>query len=172
MTDPVQTPAPAQAVTPLQLDIQAIQALLPHRYPFLLLDRVTILESGKRATAIKNVTISEPYFQGHFPGLPIMPGVLIVEAMAQLGGVLMMQALHLQDPSAHKLALLTGVDGVRFRRRVVPGDQLQLKAELLKMRGQMGKLQTQAHVEGQLVSEGELLFCLVDPGATPSSSAP
>lgn len=141
------------------LDVRAIEALLPHRYPFLLLDRVIELEPGRRAVAIKNVTVSEPWVPGHFPGQPIMPGVLIIEAMAQLGGVLLMQ----MAPEGHQqLALLTGVDKVRFRRRVVPGDQLRLEAEILRIHGQMGKIRTRASVDGQAVSEGELLFCLAD----------
>lgn len=139
------------------LDARAIQALLPHRFPFLLLDRVIELEHGKRAVALKNVTISEPFFQGHFPDVPIMPGVLIVEAMAQLGGVLLMQ---MAPTGESRLALLTGVDKIRFRRRVVPGDQLRLEAEILKIHGMMGKIRTAATVDGQAVSEGELLFCL------------
>jgi 3-hydroxyacyl-[acyl-carrier-protein] dehydratase len=143
------------------LDVRAIQALLPHRFPFLLLDRVIEIEQGKRAVAIKNVTVSEPFFQGHFPNVPIMPGVLIIEAMAQLGGVLLMQMA--PADGKEKLALLTGVDKVRFRRKVVPGDQLRLEAEILKIHGVMGKIRTSAHVDGQLVSEGELLFCLAEP---------
>lgn len=145
------------------LDVRAIQALLPHRFPFLLLDRVIELEPGKRAVAIKNVSISEPYFQGHFPDVPIMPGVLIVEAMAQLGGVLLMQMAPKGETGADKLALLTGVDKVRFRRKVIPGDQLRLEAEILKIHGLMGKIRTAASVDGQPVSEGELLFCLAEP---------
>lgn len=138
------------------LEIQAIEALLPHRYPFLLIDRVLSYEAGKRAVALKNVSINEPQFQGHFPGNAIMPGVLIIEAMAQLGGILLMQ----MHPEEGKLAMLTGVDGVRFRRRVVPGDQLKLEAEILKIKGQMGKIKTRASVTDELVSEGELLFYL------------
>lgn len=149
----------AAAALPTPLDVRAIQALLPHRFPFLLLDRVLEIESGKRAVAIKNVSISEPFFQGHFPEVPIMPGVLIVEAMAQLGGVLLMQ---MAPAGQSRLALLTGVDKVRFRRRVVPGDQLRLEAEILKIHGNMGKIKTQATVDGQPVSEGELLFCLAE----------
>jgi 3-hydroxyacyl-[acyl-carrier-protein] dehydratase len=147
----VKTPA-----APPGLDILEIQALLPHRYPFLLLDRVLAYEAGKRAVGLKNVSSNEHFFVGHFPGRPIMPGVLIIEAMAQLGGVLLMQLA----PPGEKLALLTGVDKVRFRRPVVPGDQLILEAEILKIHGRMGKIRTNAKVEDQLVSEGELLFCL------------
>lgn len=138
------------------LDILAIQALLPHRYPFLLIDRVLEFEAGKRAIGLKNVSANEPFFAGHFPNHPIMPGVLIIEAMAQLGGVLLMQLA----PPGEKLALLTGVDKVRFRRPVVPGDQLILEAEILKIHGNMGKIRTSARVDQQPVSEGELLFCL------------
>lgn len=141
------------------LDIREIEALLPHRYPFLLIDRVIEYEAGKRAVAIKNVSANEPHFQGHFPGNAIMPGVLIVEAMAQLGGILLMQ---MTEHSEHKLAMLTGIDGVRFRRKVVPGDQLILEAEILKVKGRMGKIKTRATVDEQIVSEGELLFYLAD----------
>lgn len=148
---------------PAVLDIQAIQALLPHRYPFLLVDRVLSFEMGKRATGLKNVSANEPFFAGHFPNHPIMPGVLIIEAMAQLGGVLLMQLA----PPGEKLALLTGVDKVRFRRPVVPGDQLILEAEILKIHGNMGKIRTSAQVENQLVSEGELLFCLSQHESNP-----
>lgn len=144
----------------LPLDSQAIQRLLPHRYPFLLLDRILTLEPGQRASAVKNVSLSDPWFQGHFPRNPIMPGVLIIEAMAQLGGILLMAMQPAEAPQ--KLAMLTGVDQVRFRRRVLPGDQLILTAELLRIRGQMGKIKTWAQVEQQAVSEGELLFYLAD----------
>ncbi|MBF2054685.1 MAG: 3-hydroxyacyl-ACP dehydratase FabZ [Candidatus Sericytochromatia bacterium] len=158
-------PAPqsTERILELPLDSQAIQALLPHRYPFLLLDRVLSLEPGVRASGVKNVSHSDPWFAGHFPHRPIMPGVLIVEAMAQLGGVLLMAMQPADAPQ--KLAMLTGVDGMRFRRQVVPGDQLLLEAELLKTRGQMGKIAARAKVVQQLVSEGELLFYLADDSA-------
>jgi 3-hydroxyacyl-[acyl-carrier-protein] dehydratase len=144
------------------LDIQAIRHLLPHRYPFLLIDRVTAYEPGQRAEAIKNVTINEPFFQGHFPTQPIMPGVLIVEAMAQLGGVLLMQ----RTPLGDKLALLTGIDRVRFRRQVVPGDQLVLTAEILKIHGNMGKVKVTARVNNEAVSDGELMFYLAETASS------
>jgi 3-hydroxyacyl-[acyl-carrier-protein] dehydratase len=144
------------------LDIQAIRHLLPHRYPFLLIDRVTAYEPGQRAEAIKNVTINEPFFQGHFPTQPIMPGVLIVEAMAQLGGVLLMQ----RTPLGDKLALLTGIDRVRFRRQVVPGDQLVLTAEILKIHGNMGKVKVTARVNKEAVSDGELMFYLAETASS------
>ena len=135
------------------LDIQAIRHLLPHRYPFLLIDRVTAYEPGQRAEAIKNVTINEPFFQGHFPTQPIMPGVLIVEAMAQLGGVLLMQ----RTPLGDKLALLTGIDRVRFRRQVVPGDQLILEARYLSDKRSIWKFECKASVAGKEVCSAEII---------------
>ena len=142
--------------TELSFDIQTIQGILPHRYPFLLIDRVLTCEPGCRAVGLKNVSANEPFFQGHFPTRLIMPGVLIVEAMAQLGGILLMQ----RSGNQGKLPLLTGIDKVRFRRPVVPGDQLRLEAEILRLHAQMGKIRTCATDEGQPVSAGELLFCL------------
>ncbi len=114
------------------MDIRAILEHLPHRYPFLLVDRVLELEKGKRIVAIKNVTINEPFFQGHFPGHPIMPGVLIVEAMAQAGGMLLMD--HFEDPDS-KVVYFMAIDGVRFRRPVKPGDQLRFELTMLNFRG-------------------------------------
>ncbi len=138
--------------------IEAIQKLLPHRYPFLLIDRIIAYEPGRSAKGIKNVTINEQFFQGHFPHRPIMPGVLIVEAMAQVGGIILTQL-----PGAEgQLSLFAGIDGVRFRRPVVPGDQLVITAELLQIKlKKFGKIQTRAEVDGQLVCEGELMFSLV-----------
>jgi 3-hydroxyacyl-[acyl-carrier-protein] dehydratase len=141
------------------MTIEAIQKLLPHRYPFLLVDRIIDYTPGQRAVGIKNVTFNEPFFQGHFPNRPIMPGVLIVEAMAQVGGIVLMQMNDLQD----KLSLFAGIDKVRFRRPVVPGDQLVLTAELLFVKQRrFGKMQTRAEVDGHLAAEGELMFSLVD----------
>src|SRR5690554_645731 len=114
----------------MNLDINEIMERIPHRYPFLLVDRVTELIPGKSAKGYKNVTINEPFFQGHFPGRPIMPGVLILEALAQLGAVILLGS----EENKGRLALFTGIDKVRFRRQVVPGDQLQLEAELIRMR--------------------------------------
>lgn len=140
-------------------NIQEIQKLLPHRYPFLLVDRIINYVPGQQAVGIKNVSINEPFFQGHFPGRPIMPGVLIVEAMAQVGGIVLTQL-----PDVERgLFLFAGIDGVRFRRPVVPGDQLVMTVELLCLkRRRFGKMQARAEVDGQLACEGELMFSLVD----------
>jgi 3-hydroxyacyl-[acyl-carrier-protein] dehydratase len=145
--------------TPTEFRIEEIQRLLPHRYPFLLIDRIIAYVPGHSATGLKNVTINEPFFQGHFPKRPIMPGVLIVEAMAQVGGIILTQM-----PGAEgKLSLFAGIDKVRFRRPVVPGDQLIMTAELLVIkRKRFGKMQARAEVKGELVSEGELMFSIVD----------
>ena len=133
--------------------------LLPHRYPFALVDRVIDYEPGKTVTAIKNVTINEPHFQGHFPGRPLMPGVLIVEAMAQVGGLIVTQMADLPKG----LFVFAGIDGVRFRRPVVPGDQLIISCELLSVKRQrFGKVRGEAKVDGQLVCSGDLMFSLVD----------
>ncbi len=140
------------------LTAEEIQKLLPHRYPFALVDRIIDYVPGKRAVGIKNVTINEPYFQGHFPGRPIMPGVLIVEAMAQVGGIVMTQVPELEGG----LFLFAGIDKVRFRRQVVPGDQLLMTVELLWVKQRrFGKMQSKAEVDGQLAAEGELMFSLV-----------
>ncbi|WP_088072615.1 3-hydroxyacyl-ACP dehydratase FabZ [Gottfriedia luciferensis] len=138
------------------LDIKAIKEILPHRYPFLLVDRIIEHEEGKRAVGIKNVTANEEFFNGHFPDYPVMPGVLIVEALAQVGGV---AALSLEQ-NRGKLALFAGIDNCRFKRQVVPGDQLRLEVELVKMRGPIGKGKAVATVDGQIACEAELTFAL------------
>jgi 3-hydroxyacyl-[acyl-carrier-protein] dehydratase len=138
-------------------DIHEIMNLIPHRYPFLLVDRVTEHEIGKCIRGYKNVTINEPFFQGHFPANPIMPGVLIVEAMAQLGCVLVANIEEGKD----KLVLFAGIDGVRFRRQVVPGDRLDMYGELLKLKGPLGKAYIRATVNDELAADGEILFTLV-----------
>ncbi|NEO97241.1 MAG: 3-hydroxyacyl-ACP dehydratase FabZ [Symploca sp. SIO2E9] len=139
--------------------LEDIQKLLPHRYPFALVDRIIEYVPGKQAVGIKNVTFNEPYFQGHFPGRPMMPGVMIVEAMAQVGGIVLIQ---LPD-SPGGLFVFAGIDKVRFRRPVVPGDQLVMKTELLSVkRRRFGKMQALAEVDGQRVAEGELMFSLVE----------
>ena len=142
----------------LPLDVVAIQHLLPHRYPFLLVDRVTEFEPNKRIVGIKNVTINEPFFQGHFPGQPIMPGVLILEAMAQLAGLLLLRRLE----NTGKLAMLWSIDQVRFRRAVVPGDQLRIEIEATKVRSKMGQGAAVAKVGNHKVAEALLTFTLVD----------
>ncbi len=142
----------------MTFDITRIQELLPHRFPFLLVDRVTELEPGVRAAGIKQVTINEWFFQGHFPGRPVMPGVLIVEALAQVGAV----ALLSQPEHTGKIVFFAGIDAVRFRRVVVPGDTLHLSVELTKMRSRVGKGRGEAWVQGQLAAEGEFTFALAD----------
>jgi UDP-3-O-[3-hydroxymyristoyl] N-acetylglucosamine deacetylase/3-hydroxyacyl-[acyl-carrier-protein] dehydratase len=141
-----------------QLDIKAIAKILPHRYPFLLIDRIIDLESTKRVVAIKNVTINEPFFQGHFPDHPIMPGVLIIEAMAQAGGVLLLNTV--KDPE-NSLVYFMGIDKVRFRKPVIPGDQIRFELELVQSRLSRFKMVGKAFVDGQLVAEGELMAAVV-----------
>jgi len=149
----------SKAASKTIFSVEDIHRLLPHRYPFSLVDRIIDFTQGERAVGIKNVTFNEPHFQGHFPGRPIMPGVLIVEAMAQVGGVVLTQ---LPDIPVG-LFMFAGIDKVRFRRPVVPGDQLVLTVELLTIkRRRFGKMQGRAEVDGQLVAEGELMFSLVD----------
>lgn len=138
------------------LDIQAIKEIIPHRYPFLLVDRIVELEEGKRAIGLKNVTANEEFFNGHFPEFPVMPGVLIVEALAQVGAV---AALSLEQNKG-RLALFAGIDNCRFKKQVVPGDQLRLEVELVKMRGPIGKGKGVATVDGQVACEVELTFAL------------
>ena len=141
------------------LTVEEIHRLLPHRYPFSLVDKVIRYVPGKMAIGIKNVTFNEPHFQGHFPGKPIMPGVLIVEAMAQVGGVVLTQMPNLPEG----LFMFAGIDKVRFRRPVVPGDQLVMTVELLRVKHRrFGWMQGRAEVDGQLAAEGELMFSLVD----------
>ena len=140
------------------LEIEAIKRILPHRYPFLLVDRILELEPGKRAVGIKNVTANEPFFQGHFPQRAVMPGVLIIEAMAQVGGVMILSV----EEHRGKLAYLGTVDGVKFRRPIVPGDILEMETELLRIRSNMGKVRCTARVDGQEVAGAEIMFALVE----------
>lgn len=156
--DSEQTPV-EPTVAKSMLTIEEIHELLPHRYPFSLVDRIIEFVPGERAVGIKNVTFNEPHFQGHFPGRPIMPGVLIVEAMAQVGGIVLTQ---LPDIPVG-LFMFAGIDKVRFRRPVVPGDQLVMTVELLCVkRRRFGKMHGKALVDDQLVAEGELMFSIVD----------
>lgn len=140
------------------LDIRDLQKLLPHRYPFLLIDKIIELEGYKRAVGIKNVTINEPFFQGHFPDRPIMPGVLQLEAMAQLAGALLLR----RSGNETKLAVLLAIDKVKLRKSVVPGDQLRLEAETIRLKARTGMVYVRALVDGEVASEAELKFMLVD----------
>ena len=141
------------------MNIVEILEVLPHRYPFLLVDRILEIEPKKRAVGLKNVTVNEPFFQGHFPGRPIMPGVLILEAMAQVGGVLLLYDF---PDRQKKLIYFTGIDKAKFRRPVVPGDQIRLEVEILKLRSWTCKLRASARVEGELAAEAEILSAMVD----------
>jgi 3-hydroxyacyl-[acyl-carrier-protein] dehydratase len=136
-------------------DIQDIMELLAHRYPFLLIDRVIEVVPGDKITALKNVTINEPFFQGHFPGRPIMPGVLIIEAMAQAGGILAYLTGSVEQ--RNRLIYFMGIDKVRFRKPVVPGDQITLEAKILKFRSKAAKMSGIATVDDQMVAEAELM---------------
>jgi 3-hydroxyacyl-[acyl-carrier-protein] dehydratase len=144
----------------LELDINKVMELLPHRYPFLLVDRVVELEPGKSLSAIKNVTINEPFFQGHFPERPIMPGVLILEAMAQATGLLAFSDMG--DAHTSKLYMLVGIDKARFRGQVLPGDQLQLKISLKRSMRGIGMFQCQALVDGEVVADAEMMCSAQD----------
>ena len=146
------------------LDVEGIQRLLPHRPPFLLVDRVVAHEVGKRLVAWKGVTMNEPFFTGHFPGHPVMPGVLILEAMAQAAALLAILALTPEEVKK-KVTYLMGIDGARFRRPVVPGDRLELEVEVVKHKGAVWKQKGTARVDGQVVAEAEFLAMLADPEA-------
>ncbi|MBI5198883.1 MAG: 3-hydroxyacyl-ACP dehydratase FabZ [Nitrospirae bacterium] len=140
------------------MEIREILKTLPHKYPFLLIDKILELEPGKRVVGIKNVTINEPFFQGHFPEYPIMPGVLIIEAMAQLGGVLAFKSNDEKD----KLVYFLGIDKAKFRKPVFPGDQIRLEVELIQQRVNVWKLKGSAFVEDKLVCEAELMAMITD----------
>ncbi|HSP35659.1 MAG TPA: 3-hydroxyacyl-ACP dehydratase FabZ [Thermoanaerobaculia bacterium] len=141
------------------MNITEIMKILPHRYPMLLVDRILEIEEGKRIVGLKNVTANEQFFQGHFPGAPVMPGVLIVEAMAQCGAVLFLRGIAERDT---KIFLFGGVDKARFRKPVVPGDQLRFECEVLQKRANTVKLRGVATVDGEVVAEAELLSVMVD----------
>jgi 3-hydroxyacyl-[acyl-carrier-protein] dehydratase len=140
----------------MELDIKGIQEIIPHRYPFLLVDRIVEWEAGKRAVGIKNVTVNEPFFQGHFPEYPVMPGVLIVEALAQVGAVAVLG----MEENRGKMAFFAGIDKFRFRGQVRPGDVLRLEVELLRLKGSVGKGKGVARVGDRVVAEGELMFAV------------
>lgn len=143
----------------MQLDINEIQKFLPHRYPFLLVDRVLEMERLKRIVVIKNVTINEAFFQGHFPGQPVMPGVLILECMAQAGGILLLQEV--QDRT-NKLMYLASMNNVKFRRPIVPGDQIRVEVSILAWKGDICKIEGKALVDGNLCAEANLMCVMVD----------
>lgn len=145
---------------PGAMDIATILRTLPHRYPFLLVDRILSIEPGRRAVGLKNVSVNEEFFQGHFPGNPVMPGVLILESMAQVGGCLVIAS----DPSVkgRKAMYFAAIDKARFRRPVIPGDQLVITVDVLSVRSSFIKIRGEAHVDGQLAAEAELMSSLID----------
>lgn len=138
------------------LDIQQIKEIIPHRYPFLLIDQVEEIVEGERAVGYKNVTANEPFFQGHFPDYPVMPGVLITEAMAQMGAVAMLK----KEENQGKIAFFTGIDKCRFKRQVKPGDRLKLEVEIVRLKGPVGKGKAKATVDGEIACEAEIMFAL------------
>lgn len=158
----------------MTIDIQEILGFLPHRYPFLMIDRIVEFEARKRCVAIKNVTINEPFFQGHFPGHPIMPGVLVIEAMAQAGGIIMMHEL---PDRQEKLVVFTGIERAKFRQQVTPGDQLRIEIEVLAFRSRAGRIEGKAYVNGKIACEAVLTCAVVQraveqkPAASPAASA-
>lgn len=140
------------------IDVKEIQTILPHRYPFLLIDRILELDPGKSAKGLKNVTINEPFFNGHFPGYPIMPGVLIIEAMAQVGGVLAFKSASVNN----KVVYFMGIDNARFRKPVTPGDTLTISVVVTKSRGSIWAFKAEAHVGEALVAEAELMATIME----------
>jgi 3-hydroxyacyl-[acyl-carrier-protein] dehydratase len=152
----------------VQMNIGQIMEFLPHRYPFLLIDRVIEFESAKRIVAIKNVTINEPFFSGHFPGYPIMPGVLVVEAMAQAGCILLLSEVADRE---NKLVVFTGIERAKFRRPITPGDQLRLEVDVLSFRPRAGRMEGKAIVDGKVACEATLT-CAVVPRQRRTETGP
>ena len=149
------------------LEADDIEKIIPHRYPFLLVDRMVEIEEGKRGVGIKNVTANEWFFEGHFPGNKVMPGVLIVEAMAQVAAVTLLK----DSDSGGKTPMFAGIENMRFRKPVVPGDQLRMEFTLEKLRGPVGKGHVKATVDGKVAAEGNIMFALVDMAAVTAASA-
>jgi beta-hydroxyacyl-ACP dehydratase FabZ len=143
------------------MKIRGIMDTLPHRFPFLLVDRILEVQPGERAVGLKNVTVNEPFFQGHWPDNPTMPGVLLLEAMAQVGGIMLLTLLG-DDRRKHVTAFMAGLDRVRFRRPVIPGDQLIIEAVMDKRKGNMGRVHIEAKVGGEVACEGDFSFALVE----------
>jgi 3-hydroxyacyl-[acyl-carrier-protein] dehydratase len=169
MTDTAQPTTEAPAAAKITLDINEIQRLLPHRFPFLLIDRIVDLTRKQRIVAIKNVTMNEPFFAGHFPGAPVMPGVLIVEAMAQAGGVLLFTEV---EDRESKLVLFTGIERAKFRRPVVPGDQLRIEVDVRVWRGNAGRMEGRAFVGDKRAAEAIISCRLVDRSRAAVKSSP
>ncbi len=138
------------------LDVQQIKEIIPHRYPFLLVDKVTEMEEGKRVVGLKNVSANEPFFEGHFPEYPVMPGVLILEALAQVGAIAVLD----MEENKGKIGFLAGVDKCRFKREVKPGDQLELEVEIIRMKGPIGKGKGIAKVDGEVACQAEITFAI------------
>jgi 3-hydroxyacyl-[acyl-carrier-protein] dehydratase len=152
----------------MTFDIQEILDFLPHRYPFLLIDRVVEFEPAKRLVAIKNVTINEPFFQGHFPGYPIMPGVLVIEAMAQAGAIIILSKIPDREK---KLAVFTGIDRAKFRRQVTPGDQLRIEVDVLAFKSRLGRMEAKAYVDGKVACQATLTCQIVPKGREAAATA-
>lgn len=138
------------------MDVRQIKQIIPHRYPFLLVDKIIEIDEGKRVVGIKNVTVNEPFFQGHFPEYPVMPGVLILEALAQTGAIAVLG----QEENKGKIGFLAGVDKCRFKQQVKPGDQLRLEIEIIRMKGSIGKGKGVATVDGKVACEAEIMFAI------------
>jgi 3-hydroxyacyl-[acyl-carrier-protein] dehydratase len=165
MADPTTVSAPEQRIV---YNVVEIMQFLPHRYPFLLVDRIIEMDPPNRIVGLKNVTVNEEFFQGHFPGAPVMPGVLILEAMAQVAGVMLYREMPDED-KRRKLIYFTGVENAKFRRPVVPGDQLRMEVEMVHRRSNFGKVSAKALVEGKLAAEALEMFAIADRPGQPQS---